>query len=539
MKQIGNYTVEETPLGRGGMGQVLRGYTPAGVQVAIKEILPQFVSDVEFRARIEKEIQFLKNMHHDNVVKIYDHFELGGNLYIVMELVEGNDVEQYVTDKGPIEWKEAVNYMIKLLHTMQYVHEHGIVHRDIKPGNIMIRENGDICLLDFGVAKDINNSHGGTVVGTIIGTSGYMSPEQAQGLSIDWRSDVYALGCVLYFMLTGQHAFGNNMSEYAMQKAISEDKFPRLADSKKNLPSKLQKILDGATDKNMMRRFQSCREFADNLRTLVFDPDGPGTISSQEGQFIKVGREGCDLLVGDDIHRRVSRHHADIHYKRFTGGEFYVFTDTSANGTTIDGHELSRGMSFNIPKGQYPLIILGNDPECVVDMHEVERIFDEKYTGTPVSKSSKKDSKKNNAGRGSREGNKLEEDNSFTPSSYVSFIGAIKSCFMKYADFSGRASRSEYWWFYLFNFFVNAIFVVLAMVLEEPKVLYFSYLYALIILLPNLAVLVRRFHDTGRSALNLLWFLLPFFGGIIIFIFTLIRGEKKPNKYGRPPVYPK
>lgn len=238
MRQIGNYTVEDTPIGSGGMGQVLRGTSPDGrMPVAIKEILPTFVSDVEYRSRIESEINFLKKLDNDNVVRVYDHFELGGNLYIVMELVEGLNIEQYVHKNGPIAWKDAVQYMVKLLRTMQDVHEHNIIHRDIKPGNIMIRPDGDICLLDFGVAKDVSRpGTGGTVVGTVIGTDGYMSPEQAQGYTVDCRTDVYALGCVLYYMITGSHAF-SAASELEMENAITNKPFPKIEDKVRGVPS--------------------------------------------------------------------------------------------------------------------------------------------------------------------------------------------------------------------------------------------------------------------------------------------------------------
>ena len=139
MIQIGNYEVEEKPIGSGGMGEVLKGYAPSGLPVALKKILPQFVSDYEYRKRIEQEIKFLHDLDHPNVVKVYDSFTLDGNLFIVMELIEGKNLEQFVNTNGPIPWKDAVKIMTRLLDTLQYVHEHNIVHRDIKPGNIMVK----------------------------------------------------------------------------------------------------------------------------------------------------------------------------------------------------------------------------------------------------------------------------------------------------------------------------------------------------------------------------------------------------------------
>ena len=144
MRQISNYQVEDAPIGSGGMGQVLKGYAPDGTPVAIKEILPQFVMDMEYRSRIDREINFLKKLNSGNIVKIYDNFQLGNNLYIVMEMVEGHNIEQYVAQHGAIPVERAVQYMIKILQTMQYVHEENIIHRDIKPSNIMTPPTDEI-----------------------------------------------------------------------------------------------------------------------------------------------------------------------------------------------------------------------------------------------------------------------------------------------------------------------------------------------------------------------------------------------------------
>lgn len=381
MKQIGNYQVEEKPIGSGGMGFVFRGVGPDGsTPVAVKQILPNFVADIEYRSRIESEVEFLKKLNNDHVVRIYDNFEKDGNLFIVMEYVEGKNIEEFVNTNGQIPWQEALRYMVQLLHTMQDVHAHNIVHRDIKPSNIMIRPDGNICLLDFGVAKDTSSNkknNGGTVFGTVIGTDGYMSPEQAMGNSIDHRADIYALGCVLYFMLTGKHAFGGMLSELKMRNAIVDGKIPPLSDSVKGLPSKLQKVVDNAVDRNMMKRFQSCREFAGELTALLPSGTQIDTSNRTDAQTISIGREQCDINVGN-ANMKVSRHHADIKLRQFTGGEFYVFTDCSTNGSSIDGHRLTKGMSYNIPKGANPEILLAKDPSTRIDIEEIVAKFAEK-----------------------------------------------------------------------------------------------------------------------------------------------------------------
>lgn len=556
MRQIGNYIVEDIPLGSGGMGQVLRGTSPQGVPVAIKEILPTFVSDIEYRSRIESEVNFLKKVNNPNVVRVYDFFELNGNIYIVMELVEGLNIEQQIIQHGAMPWQDAARIMVKILDTMQDVHEHGIVHRDIKPGNIMIRPNGEICLLDFGVAKDVSKQGGSgrTVVGTIIGTDGYMSPEQAEGLSIDHRSDVYALGCVLYFMLTGQHAFGHAAgSEYSMAMAITRSEFPRLAASVKGLPNSLQTVLDHATDKNMMRRYQSCREFSGDLARVIPGGTQINTSNRSGDSTLTIGRENCDLCVFPTNYK-VSRHHADVKKKLFTGGEFFVYTDCSSNGTMINGQMLHRGMSYNIPVGQTPEILLAGDPTCRLDIREVADAFTrmEAPSADPSQSSGVQPSgsahapgfpppghggyNPNPGGYGPGAGGFGPRRQSRNDSS--SFMGAVKTCFAKYATFSGRASRAEFWWFVLFNFIIGVILgsfgVIMALSTYQTSWFFVADIYELAILLPSLAVLVRRFHDTNRSAWNLCWAFLPLIGGIIQLVYVCQKGTPGPNKYGHP-----
>lgn len=535
MRQIGNYTVEEVPIGSGGMGHVLRGYDTNGVPVAIKQILPNFVANIEYRSRIEREIEFLKKLNNDHVVRIYDHFEGEGNLFIVMEYVEGLNIEQYVAKYGAIPWQEAINYMVQLLMTMQDVHAHGIVHRDIKPGNIMIRPNGQICLLDFGVAKDTSSQvgHGGTVFGTVIGTDGYMSPEQAQGFSIDHRSDIYGLGCVLYFMLTGTHAFGSEHSELKMQIAITCGKFPSLSGKVKGIPEKLQKALDNAVNKNMIERYQSCKEFANDLSSLLGGGTQIDTINQVNPLSVSVGRENCDILVGSD-NRKVSRHHADIVLKRFTGGEFYVYTDCSSNGTIIDGNRLQKGMSFNIPKGSYPTILLAGDPSCRLDIKDLAAVLDKKVR---ASEDTGKSDIHGGKSRNTHDGYNPIPGGTSVPRAGKGMFSAVATCFRKYIDFSGRASRSEYWWFWLFNILMCGIFVAVAVPLQLLEMYILLCVYQVVILLPSLAVMIRRLHDTGRNWLFILLPLIPLVGEIVLIVFLASKGQPNMNRFGPPPVY--
>ncbi len=534
MIKIGKYTADDKPIGSGGMGQVFKGFTPDGRPVAIKEILPQFVSNEEYRSRIESEINFLKKLNNERVVKIFDHFELDGKLYIIMEFIDGRTIEQYVEQTGRMGWQDAVKYMIELLHTMQDVHEHGIIHRDIKPGNIMIRENGDVCLLDFGVAKDVyqdeneQSGHIPTVLGTVIGTDGYMSPEQASGYSIDHRSDIYALGCVLYFMLTGYHAFGSEQSELGLHIAITEGNFPRLSDKVAGLPASLQKVLDHAVDKNMMKRMQSCREFANELAGTLPGGTAINTLAGIDNLSVSIGRENCDICVGME-NFKVSRHHGDIRLKRFTGGEFFVYTDCSSNGTLINGTMLRKGMSYNIPKGDNPAILLAGDPSCRLDMKEVENLLElrrkeiEKKDTSKIKPSFTSSDIK--TGLNNQPGVAADPD---------SFIGAIVSTLKNYAVFKGRASRSQYWWFVLFAFLIQSLVTLICIVsnLRPEELMIAAFCVSAALLLPSLGLTVRRLHDIGKGGGWIFISCVPFIGGIWLLILMLTPGEPGENRFG-------
>lgn len=557
MRKIGIYTVEDEPLGKGGMGQVLRGYTPDGRYVAIKEILPQFVSDPEYRVRIESEIAFLKKFDHPNVVHIYDHFELDGRLYIVMELVEGDNIEDYVEKNGAIPWKRVIGYMSSVLDAMEHVHQRDVIHRDIKPGNIMIRPDGSICILDFGVAKSgatVSSSGGHTVLGSIIGTDGYMSPEQAGGYAIDYRADIYALGCVMFYMLTGRHAYPRLDSDFETQYAILNKPFPRLKDVKPGFPPVLQDVIDKAVDRNMMKRYQSCAEFRDRLNNIK----GGGTDIGSTGRGaikrniqITIGREECDIMI-DPNNYRVSRSHATLTRKEFTGGTYYVFTDTSSNGTLIDNMVYTKGMSYNFKRGESPTILLAGDPNCRLDIQKAVQMLDRKAEEAGMADrfqggggTAADDVRERRDAHNERPGNPaMRGGMAGAYTNATSIFKAIANCFNRYADFKGRSGRGEFWYWQLFLMIVNIIFSGITYLLIDNYIsalpmTYVSTIWAFCVLLPSIAVGARRFQDTGRPGwlyillICLSVFVVPL---IVILIFACKKSEPMSNKYGPGPM---
>ncbi|GHV31067.1 hypothetical protein AGMMS4952_19060 [Spirochaetia bacterium] len=356
--QISIYNVQDKPLGQGGMGKVYLGTDSKGNLVAIKEMLAEFVTDSDLRARFHQEVKISSQMEHPSIVKMYASFEEAGNLYLVMEYVEGETIEQYVRQRGAIDESEAIRLMCETLSALGYAHQKGFVHRDIKPSNIMIRPNGSVCLLDFGIAKDMN-SNGLTVGQVTIGTDGYMSPEQAGGYNIDHRSDIYSLGCVLFYMLTGHHAIEKRSNDLETRMAIIQNDFPQALDYNPNVSAKTQKILNKATHKNMQQRFSSCREFELEL-------NGGKTMAANNNDSISIGRENCDINVS---HQKVSRHHADIKIVVQSGHTKYLFQDRSSNGTMIDGRKIHNGEIEIVPQN-HPVILLAGAAELRWDAVE-------------------------------------------------------------------------------------------------------------------------------------------------------------------------
>src|SRR4249919_4142494 len=219
--RVGPYDIT-AQIGEGGMGQVFRATdTKLKRQVAIKILPPAVAADAERLARFQREAEVLASLNHPNIAGIYGLEESAGITALVMELVEGDDLSQSLA-RGAIPVDEALPIARQIADAVEAAHEQGIIHRDLKPANIKVRPDGTVKVLDFGLAKALEPAGNAradptnsptittpamTQVGMILGTAAYMSPEQAKGRSADKRSDVWAFRCVLFEMLTGQHAF--------------------------------------------------------------------------------------------------------------------------------------------------------------------------------------------------------------------------------------------------------------------------------------------------------------------------------------------
>ncbi|WP_340690038.1 serine/threonine protein kinase [Hydrogenobacter thermophilus] len=257
-KQIGPYKIVEK-LGEGGMGVVYKGiHTQIEQVVAIKALYPNYAKDQEFRERFIREAKTQAKFHHPNLVNILNYLEdQDGNMYIVMEYVDGGSLEDRLK-RGAFNIKDAVSVIVQVLNALAYMHSKGIVHRDIKPANIMF--SGDtVKVSDFGIAKPIADK-GLTRTGAIVGTVLYMAPEVIKGEPATYAGDLYAVGVILYQMLTGRSPFFGR-TDFEIMKAHTEKDPPSLEELVPHIPKGIGDIVKKALAKDPKDRFKSAEEF--------------------------------------------------------------------------------------------------------------------------------------------------------------------------------------------------------------------------------------------------------------------------------------
>ncbi len=206
LEQLGPYKVGRR-LGRGGMGTVFEAINEQNDQpAAIKVLNPHLADEEGFRERFEIEIETLKKLRHPNIVRLYGFGVQDGHSYYAMELVRGKTLEEELQAGRRFDWRETTQAGIKLCRALKHAHDAGVIHRDLKPANIIMPDDGDVKLTDFGIARLFGNTRL-TSDGGLIGTAEYMSPEQAEGKRVNHQADLYSLGCVLFAMLAGRPPF--------------------------------------------------------------------------------------------------------------------------------------------------------------------------------------------------------------------------------------------------------------------------------------------------------------------------------------------
>ena len=274
----GEYLILEK-IGTGGMGSVYKASQPAmNRMVAIKILHPKLANRKDLTSRFRREARAMSQLTHPNTVKVFVYGELeeDGSLYIVMEMLEGKNLNQAVRKDGPIPRERAIPILIQVCGALQEAHELGIVHRDLKPENIFLSKQGGIAdypkVLDFGLAKVTERQmQPGSIIltqeGMVFGTPEFMSPEQAQGKTLDARSDIYSLAVILYEVLTGKLPFSAKSPMEYIQKHVTEPIIPlseRVPD--RRFPKELDDVLARALSKKPEQRYQTAAEFAEALR---------------------------------------------------------------------------------------------------------------------------------------------------------------------------------------------------------------------------------------------------------------------------------
>ena len=262
------------PLGAGGMGEVYRAWdTRLDRDVAIKVLPPSFASDADRRARFEREAKAIAALSHPNILAIHDTGAGGGEIYVVTELLDGRTVRDEL-EKGALPIKKAIEIAVQIARGLAAAHEKGIVHRDLKLENVFLLKDGQVKILDFGLARSMATNTGATETvavltdpGVVMGTVGYMAPEQVRGEVTDARTDLFALGAVLYEMLTGRRAFQRNTAAETMTAILREDP-PDLMTTRVDLSPGLERIVRHCLEKNPVERFQSARDVAFALEAL-------------------------------------------------------------------------------------------------------------------------------------------------------------------------------------------------------------------------------------------------------------------------------
>jgi len=271
----GRYRIERK-LGAGGMADVyLAEDQELGRRVAIKILNDRHAADDSFIERFRREAKNAAGLSHPNIVSIYDRGEAEGTYYIAMEYLDGRSLKELIVGRGPAPIKTAIDYARQILAAVGFAHKHGIVHRDIKPHNVLVNSEGRLKVTDFGIAR--SGASQMTEVGSIIGTAQYLSPEQARGAPVDQTSDLYSVGVVLFEMLTGQVPFtGDTPLEIAMKHLSEVPKPP--SELRPEVPHDLDSVVLRALAKDPGERYQSAEEMdADLMRVAEGLPVDPET----------------------------------------------------------------------------------------------------------------------------------------------------------------------------------------------------------------------------------------------------------------------
>ena len=314
-KSIKGYQLQAR-LGEGAYGAVYKATQPQiKREVAIKIILPEYANRPDFIRRFEAEAQLVAQLEHMNIVPLYDYWREPGGAYLVMRLMKGGSLEESLRESGPWEPADAARLVDQIASALEAAHKQGVVHRDLKPANILLDEENNAYLSDFGIAKEIGADASATQTGGILGTPAYITPEQVQSQPVTAQTDIYALGVVLYELLVGGHPFPDTPTGELVVKHLNEP-LPYVRESKFNLPAALDGVIQRATAKDPESRYPDALSLAADLRSAlemeVEAPEVPEAELTNPYKGLRAFQEadaddffGRDALIGQLLARLV------------------------------------------------------------------------------------------------------------------------------------------------------------------------------------------------------------------------------------------
>lgn len=290
----GRYELEEL-VGHGGMSSVYKAHDSLLERnVALKVLHQQYNEDDDFVERFKREARSVAQLQHPNIVTVIDRGEEDGRQYIVFEYIDGENLKELVVRKGRLRVRDALEIALEIARGLAFAHEHGLVHRDVKPQNVLLNGDGRAKVTDFGIARSLDVEHGMTQTGTILGTSNYIAPEQASGQPVEAYTDVYSLGIVLYEMLTGEVPFPGESFVAVAMKHIQEPS-PSVLDARGDVPLRIAEMVDRALEKDPEHRFPTMDHFAAEIEACLAELDS--------------GEDGAVTMIVPAAHRLQQQRH--------------------------------------------------------------------------------------------------------------------------------------------------------------------------------------------------------------------------------------
>ena len=343
-------------IGMGGMSVVYKAKChKLNRYVAIKFLKPEYCEDKSFVQKFQIEAQSAAALLHPNVVSVYDVNEYEGTYYIVMEYVDGITLKQYIDRNGALPMKEATSIAIQVCQGIEAAHAAGIIHRDIKPQNVLISREGKIKVTDFGIARTTTAN---TISQDVLGSVHYISPEQARGGQVDSRSDIYSFGIVYYEMVTGELPFDGDSTVSIALKHIQES-VPLVGDIVPNVPMSVEKIIEKCTQKKPERRYQKISSLISDLKTSLISPneDIAGyEPEMQDNATVLMSAEDAQLLRAESPRTIRNKHMRSDEYDDYN--EYDEYDDLDDEIEYIDDYEQDNYRAKKMDRKKFDKILL-------------------------------------------------------------------------------------------------------------------------------------------------------------------------------------